>query len=314
MTMLKRIPLLILAAAAIAGCRSQYDALLNSNDVDTKYAAAFKYYDKHKYQKAASLFESMSVQVGGTEREDTVLYYWGLSNYYYKDYYTAEANFAKFVQTFPRSPFTENARFLRIECLYRQTLRWELDQKNTYTCLNAINEFNKDYPDNSYKDECLPIVKTLNDRLDRKAYEAAKLYYTMEDYKAARVALKNVLKDDSENIYREDILYYIAMASYKYAQNSVQSKQKDRYMTFEDDYMNFVSEIPDSPYRRQLDNNYARAQKALGKFNGVTLSGAAEKAKLSSRDKADLKAEKQEEKAAARNAKKASRKDKTGNY
>jgi outer membrane protein assembly factor BamD len=308
----------ILVLAAVAGCRSQYDTLLYSNDVDAKYDAAMSYYNKHKYQKAAALFESMSVQVGGTPKEDTVLYYWGLSNYYYKDYFTAEANFSKFVQTFPRSPFTEEARFLRIDCLYRQTLRWELDQKATITCLTAINEFNKDYPNNSFQDQCQPMVKNLNDRLDRKSYEAAKLYYNMEEYRAARVAFKNILKDDAENIYREDILYYIAMSSYKYAQNSVPEKQKERYMTFEDDYMNFISEAPDSPYRNQLDNNYARAQKALGKFGAVPGSsseyGVVTKHKLSKEEKQDLKAEKKEERAAAKAAKKAGRKDKTGNY
>ena len=39
----------------------------------------------------------------------------------------------------------------------------------------------------------------------------------MEDYLASRIAFRNVLKDDAENMYREDILYYIAMSSYKYA-------------------------------------------------------------------------------------------------
>ena len=101
--------------------------------------------------------------------------------------------------------------------------------------------------------------------LDRKAYEGAKLYYKMEDYLAARVAFRNVLKDDSENIYREDILYYIAMSSYNYAHLSVPEKQKERYLTFIDDYFNFIGELPDSHYRRELDSVYRKAQRALGK-------------------------------------------------
>jgi outer membrane protein assembly factor BamD len=79
------------------------------------------------------------------------------------------------------------------------------------------------------------------------------------------VAFRNVLKDDSENIYREDILYYIAMSSYNYAANSVQAKQKERYLTFIDDYYNFIGEIPESKYRRELDNVYKKAQRALGR-------------------------------------------------
>ena len=92
---------------AAVSCKSQYDTLLSSNDVDAKYKAAFQYFDKGKYQKAASLFESMSVLTDGTEKDDTVQYYWGLSNYKFKDYITAEANFSRFVSNFPRSPFAE---------------------------------------------------------------------------------------------------------------------------------------------------------------------------------------------------------------
>ena len=113
--------------------------------------------------------------------------------------------------------------------------------------------------------ECRDMLEELNERLDKKAYEAARLYYKMEDYLASRVAFRNVLKDDSENIYREDILYYIAMSSYKYAHLSVPSKQKERYLTFVDDYLNFVGEIPESDYRKELDAIYRKAQKALGR-------------------------------------------------
>ena len=105
----------------------------------------------------------------------------------------------------------------------------------------------------------------MNDRLDKKAYEAAKLYYKMENYKSSRIAFRNVLKDDADNIYREDILYYIAMSSYKYAHMSIPEKQKERYLTFVDDYLNFIGEIPESHYRKELDNFYRKAQKALGR-------------------------------------------------
>ena len=83
------------------------------------------------------------------------------------------------------------------------------------------------------------------------------------------IAFKNVLKDDADNIYREEILYYIAMSSYKYAHESVPAKQKERYLSFVDDYLNFVGELPESHYRKELDVVYQRAQKALGR-HGVT--------------------------------------------
>ena len=257
--------IVILSVISMISCKSQYEQMLNSNDADAKYAAAFAFFDEGKYAKAATLFESLTVITNGTERDDTVRYYWGLSNYMFKDYYTAETNFTQFIESFPRSPFTSDARYLRIDCLYRSTLRYELDQSPTYTAIDAISEYIIEFPDTPYMQECRDMLNELNGRLDRKAYESAKLYYKMEDYRASRIALRNVLKDDSENIYREDILYYIAMSSYNFARLSVPAKQKERYLTFIDDYYNFIGEIPESKYRKELDAVNRRAQKAIGR-------------------------------------------------
>lgn len=273
MNMLNRSTLIILAGAlavlSIPSCKSEYEALLNSNDVEKQYDAAFRYFNEGKFQKAASLFQSMSVLTNGTSKDDTVQYYWGLSNYRYKDYYTAETNFSNFLQKFPRSPFADEAAFLRIDCLYRSTLRYELDQTPTYNALTEISQYLIENPNSTHGAICRQMMKELNDRLDRKAYENAKLYYKMEDYQASRVAFKNILKDDAENIYREDIQYCIAMSSYKYAQMSVEAKQKERYLTFVDDYYNFIGEYPDSPYKKELDALYRRSQRALGHYTGT---------------------------------------------
>ena len=207
----------LLMLAALTSCKSEYEALLNSNDVDSKYKAAFDYFNHGKFNKAAQLFESLAILTNGTDRDDTVQYYWGMSNYRYKDYYTAETNFAKFLQNFPRSPFAEEAAFLRIDCLYRSTLRYELDQVPSYNAINVISQYMVENPRSTHYPICSRMLEELNNRLDKKAYENALLYYRMEDYKAARVAFKNILKDDAENVYREEILYYIAKSSYKFA-------------------------------------------------------------------------------------------------
>ena len=111
------------------------------------------------------------------------------------------------------------------------------------------------------------MKEDLEDRLDKKAFEAAHLYYHMEDYMAAHYALKNVLKEDAENRYREEILYFVAMSAYKYAENSVASKKHERYLSFVDDYYNFVSEYPESKHRRELDNIYARVNRIVKRID-----------------------------------------------
>lgn len=250
----------VLAVVCAVSCKTAYDALLESGDTNAKYEAAFDYFNQGKYTRAAALFESMSMITSGTERDDTVQYYWGLSNYRAKDYYTAQSNLERFINNFPRSVFTEMASFLRLDCLYRGTFRYELDQTPTYTCIAAINQFLMDYPGTEKREICDKMLTDLEERLDRKAFENARLYYNMEDYKAARVAFKNILKDDADNVYREQILYYAAMSSYRYADLSVPSRQKERFLAFVDDYLNFVGEYPESEYRKELDSLYNRVR------------------------------------------------------
>lgn len=267
-TSLKRLPVLAVAVICMSllfSCKSQYEMMLESHDIPAKYKMAFDLFDAGKYSKAANMFENLKIAVRGTVQDDTVQYYAAYSHYCFGDMTAAEQAFDSFINIFPRSPFTDKARFMYLDCLYQSTYRYELDQTPTYKALNAINEYLIDFPDNAYSAQCTAMVKTLEDRLDRKDYEAAKLYYTIEDYKAAHYALKLVLKEDADNIYREDIMYYTVMSAYKYAFNSIAAKQRERYMTFTDDYFTFVTEFPESHYRKELDSLAEKVQKILNK-------------------------------------------------
>ncbi len=254
---------LLLSIGLLYSCKSQFELLLSSSDVELKYKTAFELFNQKKYSKAASLFESVSLALKGTLQDDTVQYYIALSQYRFGDMVVAESGFESFIGVFPRSPFIQEARYLYIDCLYEQTLRFELDQTPTYKALSVITEYLTDFPNSKYAETCLKMVDDLEERLDRKSYESAKLYYTTEDYKAAHYAFKNVIKDDADNRYREDIMYYTALSAYEYAFNSISQKKKERYLIFSDDYYNFVGEFPESSYRKSLDRTFERVQRFL---------------------------------------------------
>ena len=254
-----------LTLSLLFSCATYYEQVLKSNDVDVKYKAAFMYFNEGKFGKAQEVFESLKLVTQGTPQEDTVNFYLGLSNYEYGDYVTAEANFANFIDVYPRSPFAEKAEYLRIECLYDASYRYELDQTPTYKAMQIIGEFMYDNPNSEYYAACEAMMLDFRERLDKKSFESAKLYYVMEDYKASRYALRNVLKENADNQYREDVLYYIALSSYKYAFNSITSKQKARYLDFVDDYYNFVSEYQESNYKKELDGLFEKSQNYLEK-------------------------------------------------
>lgn len=255
-----KIFILLVVVFSQFSCKNYYESLLLSNDVDLKYKAAMEYFKNRKYRKAVELFDNLGLAVQGTPQEDTVNFYHGLSNYQYGDYQTAEVSLARFIEVFPRSPFIEQARFLRIKCLFNGTYRYELDQTPTKKAMSVMSEFMYDNPQSEFYPACEQMMKELMERLEKKSFESAKIYYIMEDYKTAHYALKNVLKENAENQYREDILYYTAMSAYKYALNSVHQKQKERYLNFVDDYYNFISEFPESKYKDELDSNFEKVK------------------------------------------------------
>lgn len=280
--------LAIMIMAVIPSCKSQFEILLSSNDVDAKYAEANRLFNTGKYKKAAQMYESLSMLTAGMPQDDTVRYYWAYCNYKDQDYLTAKSNFDSFIDMYPRSPFTSDARFLKLDCLYRATNRYELDQSPTHTAIIEISQYILEFPQSDKIQVCKDMLQELTVRLDTKEYENARLYYKMEDYIAAKTAFKNVLKDKAENMYREDILYYVAMSAYKYAFLSVVAKQKERYMIFVDEYYNFVSEYPESHYKKELDNLYQRTQRTLG--NNVIQLSEKELRKQERRDRKEDKA------------------------
>ncbi|MBR4802698.1 MAG: outer membrane protein assembly factor BamD [Bacteroidales bacterium] len=290
---------------AFTGCKSYYESLFRTQDMDERFKGAMYYYNKGKYNKAATLFESMIFLTQGTDKEDSVQFYNGLSNFRYGDYITAEQNFTKFLEVFPRSAMSEEAKFLKIKCLYEGTYRWELDQVPTQKAMATIAEFMYDNPQSEYYDVCKAMMDEFGERLDRKAYESAKLYYTMKDYKSSHYALKTVLRENSDNRYREEILYYTAMSSYKYAFNSIKEKQKERYMTFIDDYYNFIGEFPKVNERKELDQLFVRAQKHVGLKTGLDSAQVAAAAQVAKEDAATPRSAKKNIRADRRNTKKA---------
>ena len=59
-------------------------------------------------------------------------------------------------------------------------------------------------------------------------------------------------------------------------------KQHERYLTFIDDYYNYIGEYPDSPYRKELDKYYQDAlifTKVTGDVENETLTKKELKAK-----------------------------------
>ncbi len=258
------LPVAILAIISVA-CTSAYDKLLKSTDNEAKYQKAMEYYQNKKYSRAATLLDNVVLFYRGTPRDDSVNFFLAKSYFLDGDMYSAAHYLDQFRQIFPRSPFTEEAYYLRCESMYSMTYRPSLDPKPTNQALSAIMDFLYLYPSTQWLKEVQVMQNDLLGRIDEKAYNSAALYYKIEEYKAAVMALKTTLKDNPNSAYREDILYLILASSYQLAKNSVTEKQRDRYQSVIDEYYNVVGEFPDTKHKKNADDMHREALEFLGK-------------------------------------------------
>ena len=123
------------------------------------------------------------------------------------------------------------------------------------------------YPQSDRVENFRKINTELTERLHEKAYLNAYTYYKTGKYKSAIVAFKNALKQYPESKRREEIMYLIVKSGSKLADNSVQDKQADRYLSTLDSYYSFVAEFPESHYLKELDRLAQNAKDFLDRNN-----------------------------------------------
>lgn len=265
---LSHIVVLLALLVTAAGC-SNYQKLLKSNDVQQKYTAAVEYYKKGDYYRAAELLDAVTPLLTGTEQAEDALYYQASANYELGNYLLSETYFRNFYNTYGRSEKAESAMFMQVKSLYNQSPKFEQDQASTFTAIDAVVEFIQRYPESQYIAEANQILDDLNMKLDRKAFDSAKLYHTIMAYKAAVVALGNFQRDFPSSPYAEEAAYLKIESQYEYAKESVPSKQEERYYEVVDFYQSFVDQYPESEFMRSANQIYDNTLAELERIKSV---------------------------------------------
>ncbi|MBJ6116881.1 outer membrane protein assembly factor BamD [Pontibacter sp. BT310] len=246
----------LLALLLTAASCSNYQKLLKSNDVQQKYAAAVKYYEKGDYYRASELLDAVAPLLTGTEQAEDALFYQASSNFELGNYLLSETYFRNFYTTYPRSPKAEKAMFMQVKSSYNQSPDYEQDQASTLIAMESVQEFMIRYPESEYTEEANKILENLSIKLDRKAFDSAKLYYKIRYYKAAVVALDNFIKEYPSSPYAEEAAYMKIESQYEYAKESVPSKQEERYYEVVDFYQTFADQYPESEFMRSANQFY----------------------------------------------------------
>lgn len=260
------IALFLASSVGFTAC-SKYNKILKSQDVELKYEKALEYYANKDYQRALPLFEELIAVTRGTSRSEIVYYHYAYSYYGIRDFYLASFYFDTFTKTYPNSELVEECAFMSAYCHYMNSPIPSLDQTDTQRAIDKFQLFLERYPQTTRKDTSNALVGELVSKLEEKAFGNAVLYYDIEQYKAAVIALNNVLKTYPTTLRKEDILFMILESNYLLSSKSVSDKKPDRLKATVKSYHNFVDSYPESKKIRQAERIYADAIRELERTN-----------------------------------------------
>lgn len=253
----------ILICLILASCAShKHNKLLKSNDNDAKYEAAVKAYEQKDYFHATQLFENLLMFYRGRDKAESVNLYYAKSLLGSGDYYTAGYQFENFVKWFPYSKDAEEALYQAAYCKYLESPKYSLDQTLTKESLKDIQSYIEKYPHSTRLQDANKIMDELRGKLIKKDYEIAFNYYKTGNYQSAQFALRNFLNDYPDATYREEAMYYVVLAGFKYAENSINDKKQERFEVAMNDYQKFEAIYPESKKLnelKKLNENYLKA-------------------------------------------------------
>lgn len=263
---MKKIVSLIVLVVLFSSC-SEYQKALKNEDVTKKYDVAAKMYDKVKYAKAIRLFEQMAPSYKGKPSAEKLFYMFSQSYYKTEQYYLAGYQFESFASSYPKSEKQEEAKFLGALCYSKLSPVYSLDQVDTDKAIEKLQLFIDEYPNSTFLPEANKIAIELRNKLEKKAFENAKQYNTISDYKAAQIALDNFITDYPGTPFKEDALYYKLDSAYKLAINSVPQKMEERLNSAKTAYNSLMKFSASTKYKSQADDMLARINKDLQQFS-----------------------------------------------
>ncbi|NVK52280.1 MAG: outer membrane protein assembly factor BamD [Flavobacteriaceae bacterium] len=263
---MKKILVFVFAVVLFTSC-SEYQKALNKGTPEQQYAMATKLYEAKKYSKALNLFEKITAAYRGKPQMERIQYMIAQSNFNTKNYDLAGYYFNRFAQNYPKSSKNEEAAFLSAYSYKLASPAFSLDPTDTKKALEAFQAFIDKYPDSKRLPEANKHYKELRYKLQKKAFEIAKVYYTTAEYDPARnyraaiVAFDNLLEEYLGSEFKEEALYYRLKAAHDLALKSTNRRKEARIKDAIKAYEKLKRNFPKTKYLEESNKMLANLEK-----------------------------------------------------
>jgi outer membrane protein assembly factor BamD len=272
----KNILIILLFAALMTGCATEYTTVLKSVDNTYKYEYAKQAFASGKFQQAVTLLEELVTLQKGRGNAQESLYMLAMAQYCNRDYDAASATFRKYFQSYSKGEYAEQASFHIGQSLFQSMPDPRLDQSATIGAINAFQSFIDYYPDSPLREQAQKQLFILQDNLVMKEYLSAQLYYnlggyfgninanTESNYESCIITAQNALKTYPFTSMREKFSVLIMKSKFELAQNSSHEKRVERYRDAEDECYGFLTEFPESEECKTAERFIVKCKKVTG--------------------------------------------------
>lgn len=218
---------ILLATISLVSC-SDFQKALRSEDVSKKFTMADELYEAEKWSKSKRLLDQILSKYRGKPQAEKLTYMHANCSYEMGDYYIASYHFDKFTDIYPQSEKAEEAAFKSAKGYYYNSPIYSKEQKETVEAIEKLQLFINQYPQSAYLEEANVLIKELDFKLEKKAFEIAKQYDIISDYKASIKSFNNFLLDFPGTSLREEALFYRFDAAYNLAVLSIDQLKEER--------------------------------------------------------------------------------------
>ena len=244
---MKKIIYILFAALFLNSC-NDFQKVMKSEDIALKFKTGEELYNEGKYKKANRLFEQIVPKYRGKPQAEKLMYMHAMCFYKLEVYYLSAYRFEQFVSSYPQSEKAEEAAFLSAKSYYEESPIFSKDQEETIKAIEKIQLFVNQYPNSEYLAEANELVKELDYKLEKKAFEIAKQYNRIFDYKASIKSFNNFLLNFPGSSLRENALYWKFNSEYNLAVLSIESLKQERISIALADYKSLIKDYPETKY------------------------------------------------------------------
>jgi len=131
--------------------------------------------------------------------------------------------------------------------------------------MDELQLFLDRHPNSLRRDTCNVMIGALRSKLETKAWNGAKLYFTTSKFQSATKALLNFMSDWPASQYAEEAQFLVVKCQFLYAERSTLRRQPERYADAIESYFTFAARFPESARLSEAEQFHRKSRIGLEK-------------------------------------------------